>query len=65
MPAFAIIIPEETEVLAAAGQAAAAGMHLICNGKRIVISPIVPPGWFKVAVKIKPQQERPCNSSAA
>lgn len=34
--------------------AAERGMHLIGNGKRIVVSPIVPPGWWKIAVKIKP-----------
>lgn len=33
--------------------AQARGMHLIGNGRRIVVSPIVPPGWFKIAVKIK------------
>lgn len=33
--------------------AVAANMFLIGNGKRIVVSPIVPPGWFKIAVKIK------------
>lgn len=36
--------------------AAARGMHLIGNGQRIVASPIVPPGWWKIAVKTKPQQ---------
>lgn len=33
--------------------ARASGMHLISNGFKVVLSPIVPPGFFKVAVKIK------------
>lgn len=33
--------------------AAAAGMFLIGNGQRIVVSPVVPSGWFKIAVKVK------------
>ena len=49
----AIIIPDNATVLSAATEAKAAGMHLISNGKRTVVSPIVPPGWFKVAVKAK------------
>lgn len=28
-----------------------ANMFVISNGKRTVISPIVPPGWVKLAVK--------------
>ena len=55
MTAIAIIVPEESEVLAAAQEAAAAGLHLICNGRRSAISPVIPPGWFKIAVKLKPQ----------
>lgn len=63
MESIAVAIPDESTVLAAAEQAAAAGLHLICNGKRSCISPIVPPGWFKVAVKIKPTQETaPCHA---
>ena len=29
--------------------AEARGMHLIHNGREMVVSPIVPPGWFRVA----------------
>lgn len=47
-------LPEDTTVLDAAHQAADAGLHLICNGRESRISPIVPPGWFRLAVKIKP-----------
>ena len=36
--------------------AAESGMHLIGNGRRIVASPIVPPGWFKIVVKVKNHQ---------
>ena len=34
-------------------QARERGMHLISDGKRTLISPIVPPGFIKIAVKIK------------
>lgn len=33
------------------------GMHLIHNGREIVVSPVVPPGWFRVAAVFKPQQQ--------
>lgn len=33
--------------------ARAANMHLISNGFKVVVSPIVPPGFWKVAVKVK------------
>lgn len=34
--------------------AQAAGLHLIHNGREIKVSPIVPPGWREVIVKVKP-----------
>ena len=34
-------------------QARERGMHLISDGQRTLISPIVPPGFIKIAVKIK------------
>lgn len=34
-------------------QARERGMHLISDGKRTLISPIVPPGFYELAVKIK------------
>lgn len=46
-----IAIPEDTDLLDAARQASAAGLHLICNGRRTVLSPIVPPGWAKVTAQ--------------
>ncbi|MBS1143390.1 MAG: hypothetical protein H6R14_796 [Proteobacteria bacterium] len=33
--------------------AAKRGWHIISNGKRAVISPIIPAGWTKIAVKVK------------
>lgn len=30
-----------------------AGMHLITNGDDVLVSPIVPPGWWIVPLKIK------------
>lgn len=37
--------------------AVAAGLFLISDGRRIVVSPVVPPGFVKIAVKVKPQPE--------
>lgn len=49
----AVIIPDTATVLEAARQARASNLHLISDGKRTVLSPIVPPGWYKFAVKVK------------
>ena len=51
-----IIIPSDAQVIAAANQANAQHLHLITDGERTLLSPIVMPGWHKLAVKIK--QER-------
>ncbi|OQY64739.1 MAG: hypothetical protein B6D47_13005 [Rhodocyclaceae bacterium UTPRO2] len=47
-----------TPVLDVIRAAQAAGMHLIHNGREIRVSPIVPPGWREVIVKIKNPQRR-------
>lgn len=52
-------LPDDITVLDAAHQAARAGLKLICNGRESRISPIVPPGWFRLAVKIKPAPSAP------
>lgn len=52
----AIIIPDQATVLEAAQQAAAAHLHLITDGRRSVLSPIVLPGWHKLGVRIKEQK---------
>jgi len=33
--------------------ARSAGMHLITNGFKVVVSPVVPPGFWRIAVKVK------------
>ena len=33
--------------------AAAHRMYLISNGRRSVISPTIPPGWQRIAVRVK------------
>lgn len=50
----AVIIPSDTEVVEAARLAAAAHLHLITDGRRTCLSPIVPPGWFRLAVHLRP-----------
>lgn len=42
-----------------------AGMHLISDGKKVVVSPIVPPGFFKIAVKVKSPTHAILNPIAA
>lgn len=50
----AVILPHRAPTLLETVRAArAAGMHLIHNGRDIKVSPIVPPGWREVIVKIK------------
>lgn len=49
----ATIYPEDILVDDIARAAQAAGMHIITDGRKVVVSPIVPPGFYKLAVKIK------------
>lgn len=51
------MIPEDRQLLEVAQRAQAAGMHLIHNGRRLVVSPTIPPGWWRVAIGIKPPRE--------
>lgn len=60
MTPSARIVPEETSILDAADQARAAGQHLLCNGRQTCISPVIMPGWSKVAVLIKPRGAMAC-----
>ena len=46
-------VTDETTVDELAQVAKAAGMYLISNGLKVVVSPIVPPGFIKIAVKVK------------
>lgn len=56
MNPITMIVPREGEVLEFAKIAAAKGLHFITDGKDSLLSPIVLPGWFEIAVKIKPAQ---------
>ncbi len=51
----ATIVPvtDSTTVDELARVAKAAGMYLISDGHKVVVSPVVPAGFFKIAVKIK------------
>lgn len=51
------IIPSDTEIRDAAAMAAAAHLHLITDGARTCLSPVVPPGWTRLSVAVKPSQE--------
>lgn len=42
-----------SEVAAIARAANERGMFLISNGFKVVVSPVCPPGFFKLAVKVK------------
>ncbi len=53
----AVIIPSDTEIRTAASMAAAAHLHLITDGRRTLLSPIVPAGWTRLAVHCKQPQE--------
>lgn len=46
-------LPPEIELRDAADAANSSGMHLITDGSEVVVSPIVPPGWFRMGVKVK------------
>ena len=49
------IIPSDAQVFEIAKQANAQHLRIITDGARTVLSPIVPPGWYELAVKIKQQ----------
>lgn len=49
----AIIFSEDALLDEVAQAAKARGMHIISNGQRTVVSPIVTAGWTKIAVKVK------------
>jgi hypothetical protein len=42
-----------SDVAAIARSANERGMFLISNGFKVVVSPVCPPGFFKLAVKVK------------
>jgi len=48
-----IIIPSNAHVIDIARQASAQHLHLLTDGRRTVLSPIITPGWYKIGVRIK------------
>lgn len=48
------IIPSTAQVIDIARLACARHLHIITDGHRTVLSPEIPPGWYKIGVKIKP-----------
>ena len=50
------IIPDSTTVIEASTLAHAAHLHLITDGQRTILSPVVLAGWTKLAVARKNQQ---------
>lgn len=48
------IFPDDALLVDVAAAAAERGMFVISNGRKTVVSPVIPPGFFKVAVKFKP-----------
>lgn len=49
----ALILPDTTTMLECAQAARANHMHLITDGRRVVVSPVVPPGWHRMGVTHK------------
>lgn len=45
--------PTDAELLSVASDAAARGLFLITDGRETKISPNVPPGWHRMAVRVK------------
>lgn len=53
-PAVTVIRhPTEAELYDVAAQARASHLNLITDGKDVVISPTIPPGWHKLGVRVK------------
>lgn len=52
------IIPNTETLLHAATLANAAHLHLIKRAGETRLSPVVPPGWYKISVSVK--ESKPC-----
>lgn len=48
-----IHFPPETTLVEAAEQAVTAGVHLITDGRKVIQSPWIPPGWHRLGVSVK------------
>lgn len=53
MSVIEIRIPSDVEILEAAERAADSNLHLITDGRETRLSPIVPPGWYRLAGRVK------------
>ncbi len=61
---LSVIIPDNATVMEAAQLAVASHLHLITDGTRVVLSPIVMPGWHRMAVKVKSPPFNPLEPQA-
>ncbi len=52
-PVIATILPTDAELLAVAGEARAAHLHLVTDGQRVMMAPEIPAGWHKMAVRVR------------
>lgn len=57
MSPITYIVPDEATLLDVAEQASAEHLHIISNGKRTALSPVVPDGWHRLVVKIRTPTE--------
>lgn len=53
MPAAQIHLTPGITLLEAFQVAQAANMHLISDGYEVKVSPIIPPGWRKIPLRVK------------
>ncbi|MBS1188934.1 MAG: hypothetical protein H6R10_726 [Rhodocyclaceae bacterium] len=57
-------IPDDMTLVAAAARAASSGFFLVTDGRRTLISPVVPPGFHRIVVRNRPaelpQEITPC-----
>lgn len=53
----ATLIPDDALLYDVAQQAIAQHLHLVTNGQRFALTPVVPAGWQKVHVGIKEAQQ--------
>ena len=57
MSPITYIVPDEATLLDVAEQACAEHLHIISNGKRVALAPVVPDGWHRLVVKIRTPTE--------
>lgn len=59
------LIPDEALLCDVAELATTQHLHIISNGQRTVLSPVIPAGWHRLIVKIRTPHQARLEAAAA